>query len=69
MSLTGAVLAFEEAAWESVFWLDWKPCNTMMSFANGQKSLLKWCVVINAALTCPSLATTARRTSSAAAGT
>eukprot|EP00975_Prorocentrum_lima_P036431 7664034-Prorocentrum_lima.AAC.1 len=25
----------------------WKPDSTMMSFANGQKSLLKWCVVIH----------------------
>eukprot|EP00975_Prorocentrum_lima_P053170 11153025-Prorocentrum_lima.AAC.1 len=47
MSSMLSILAFEEAAWEYGIWLEWKPGSTMMSCANGQKTLRKRCVVIH----------------------
>eukprot|EP00975_Prorocentrum_lima_P038213 8034920-Prorocentrum_lima.AAC.1 len=57
MASLNARLAFEAAAMAYGVWLEWKPCNTMMSLANGQKDMREWRVLIHFPTT-PSVHTT-----------
>jgi len=41
-----AVIEFEYAVWKYGITCEWKRCNTLMSFANSDSTILKWCVVI-----------------------
>eukprot|EP00975_Prorocentrum_lima_P067783 12916967-Prorocentrum_lima.AAC.1 len=44
MASLNALLAFGAAVVAYGVRLEWKPCNTMMSFTN-QKDVLEWCVL------------------------
>eukprot|EP00975_Prorocentrum_lima_P060609 12715627-Prorocentrum_lima.AAC.1 len=50
MASVEAIVAFEEATWGRGVRLEWKPRNTMVSFANGQKEVLELCVIIHLSL-------------------